>query len=218
VFFFFFLRKKRFVLRILEKFALPDEREQNFATRRLIAKFLAHRDVLLQRPLSNLGRRNNQEKVASEGLREKGKDEPGHDFIRVVGASYQFKHASTRNSLNLGTRRAQVFENDVSMQIANFSNQKQRGAHVHEFIALCGCVQRVVKEIRDQGTTKNPVVKAVFENVESRHRAVGEMMNINGLKFSFDVVNDHQNEGNILNEMPLLDRLGIEDRGEEEEE
>mmetsp|Transcript_31032 Transcript_31032/g.77895 ORF Transcript_31032/g.77895 Transcript_31032/m.77895 type:complete len:261 (-) Transcript_31032:110-892(-) len=101
--------------------------------------------------------------------------EPGQDLTGVVGTADQLEEKTTRDRTHTGSWRAQVAEDQMALEIAEFAEDERYQPQVG---ASGGSRRWIVLEV-DKKADKHggtPVVRAVLVEVEEWHRGVGEAM------------------------------------------
>ena len=87
--------------------------------------------VLLDCPLGHLVHRGEQEDVPAEALRLHTESDPGARLPEVIGAADQSEAPAVRNVALCGARLAQIFEDEVRLQVEELEDaEKGRGAVV----------------------------------------------------------------------------------------
>eukprot|EP00760_Papus_ankaliazontas_P008024 PhM_4_TR13645/c0_g1_i1/m.67567 len=172
---------------------LNNERNNRLATlHNLLVGLTACLDVaavLFQRPLCHLRTTRGREHPRAQNPGADAEPNPRHDLEEVVGARHKLEQCAFGDgALLVALRRAHARELQMNGAVEDLTNKHQNRTGVQGVLRGRG-VQRVTQKVPNK-RRKAPVVNAVLEDVEERHRWARELMNKERLELTLHKVCD----------------------------
>lgn len=183
-----------------------DEGEHDVALRILVTELLLVILVLLDSPSQHLARADEREEVSAGALSHDRECDPAKSLPEVVSARDLVEAPTVRNTALICAGLAQILKRDVAHEIHELEKAEEAKQHVADGVARPGRrrIQRMQQEITGTPAHENPVMSAVFEQVEERHRVVRESMHKESFKLALDVMTANHDEAELL-----LNREGL---------
>lgn len=151
--------------------------------------------LLLLRPQSHLASRHSGKQHSGPTPRNHTHGKPSHDLEQIIGTRHPTKAKPRRDASLCAASRSQVSEDDVRVQVCQFAeNVSCEGGVVDERVERCGGsgVGGRVDEVSNQHSRQDPVVRAIFDDVGSRHRSSAEAVDEEGLQLPLQEVKADQ--------------------------
>jgi len=172
--------------------ALIEERDDGFPASGIILELFEVVSVLSFRPDRHLEESGEREDQGRNALRHGGEGDPGSHLEGVVGTGDEGEHAREGagrrhgDGPHRGPGGTEVAQGHVDEHVAGLADREGSKSEVH--LQVGGRGEEGVVDVECHVEGEEPVVRAVLEEVEDRHRAVGEAVHKQGFKDSFCVV------------------------------